>query len=155
MTKSEAVEFFADVLNGRQYVSEKDITGGPETWETPISGQWATHDWDHLTRFVFACHDRSLKGVFGVRYDGKLMIRISPTGSNSNVSEHPSLKQAIDLWRKNHTAQTRWINFGSLNNGRCCYAQSSDYAACAKPFGHDGRHMTGVELGISPAKGSV
>jgi hypothetical protein len=41
--------------------------------------------------------------------------------------------------------EPRWISFGSLNNGRCCYAKAADFAACCLPFGHDGNHRTDHE----------
>ena len=62
----------------------------------------------------------------------------------------PPMREITEGGRPPLSPRYRWISFGSMNNGRCCYAWLANFAACRLPAGHDGPHLRDGESEVSP-----
>ena len=62
--------------------------------------EWATFDFNDLTRLVFLAHDRCLRASVTPARNGKLKIAIwrrEREGAHSR--RHPTLEKAVEAWR--------------------------------------------------------
>lgn len=57
----------------------------------------------------------------------------SPHCKNAVLNKGPALETS---------PAPQWIDFGSLDNGRCSFAHSTTKAACKLPAGHEGDHAS-------------
>ena len=94
-------QFWADIMGGFHHVSGnfKQCGSGISIFEK--YGNFATYDFDGLTRLVFLAHDRCIRvaidggGPMGVKFTiHKRHLR------EGNMSEkHPTIEDAITKWR--------------------------------------------------------
>lgn len=68
-----------------------------------VSGDLATFDQDHLTRLVFAAHDRCARVSVEQAGPRALAICVWPRKREGRTPErHPTLEQAVADWRAGH-----------------------------------------------------
>lgn len=116
MTFAEAEDFFAELFMGKHHIPPGGVkaqggkvTGtGPErlamAWCVNAFSDVATYDASDLTRFVFLAHDCCFRGTVlasGPRLV-KLMISKRIRYSDSIMTNHPTIEQAVKKWRKTH-----------------------------------------------------
>ena len=103
MAYEDGMDFFADFYFGAHHIPSKVKPWG-SGWCVNHNGDLSTFDFDKLTRLVFLAHDRCVRVSIQQGGPGsvKIMIwqRYARTGSMSE--RHPTIDEALELWRKNH-----------------------------------------------------
>ena len=115
MPREDAVRFFSDLFCGQHHIPAPGHEGehGVREWglgwyvNAHAGAGFATYDFDKLTRFVLLCHDRCVRGEIApagpVRI--RLMIHQRERGTGSIMSQHPTIEEAVERWRKHHPAR--------------------------------------------------
>jgi len=100
MPQSSAIQFFSDFYFGSHHFPAKIQEWG-DGWCINHPGSIATFDFDSMTRLVFMAHDRCIR--VGVEHGGPRALRIciwQRVREGSMSQRHPTLEQAIEVWRK-------------------------------------------------------
>ena len=100
----ECIHLVADLVGGFHHLEGKIKDFGLTGVRTSLYSDVSTFDSDRLTRLVFLAHDRCIRASVvssGPRRIGiELFKRHAREGSTSK--RHPTIEQALALWRKSH-----------------------------------------------------
>ena len=109
MTKGQAVSFFAELFGGEHHIPNGLKPYGTG-WKVSCHGDLSTFDFDILTRLVFLAHDRCVRAA--VDHSGPRMVSLVIWQRNKRsgciASRHPTIEQALDVWRKYHPKETEF-----------------------------------------------
>ena len=107
LTREDAVAFFSALFRGEHHIpngsrrGDDGVTPHGLGWCVIDDGtNWATFDFNELTRLVFLAHDRCLRVEVTPARNGKLKIAIwrrEREGAQSR--RHPTLEKAVEAWR--------------------------------------------------------
>ncbi len=114
MTPDQAIAFFSSLFGGRHHIPNGMREGpagvkysGGAWYVNAYVGHLGASTWDAnlLTRFVFLCHDRCVRG--SIHPAGQtLRLSISTRDRAENAGEapiaagHPTLEEAVATWRE-------------------------------------------------------
>jgi hypothetical protein len=105
MTKSEAIEFFAEFFNGEHHFPSELKPFGEGWVISGILGDLGTYDFNQLTRFVIACHDKCIRGSVMSGGPNKLKLAIWKREREGDMTRrHPTMEQAIENYRASQKA---------------------------------------------------
>jgi hypothetical protein len=99
MSKQEATEFFSELFGGEHHLPStlKEFGVG---WCVNFRNDFATFDFNLMTRFVIACHDKCVRGE--VQPAGQ-MLRLAihkRAGRDGGINQrHPTIEDAIKSYR--------------------------------------------------------
>jgi hypothetical protein len=107
LTKEEAEEFFGILFHGVHHIPS-EIKRWGTGWKVNAHCDFATFDFDHLTRLVFLAHDRCVRACIVQGGPGRIGIAIwKRYGRNGPFADrHPTIKCALVNWRMKHPAPT-------------------------------------------------
>jgi hypothetical protein len=113
MTKDHAIAFFAEFYLGVHHIPARGCCGSHGVkefgtgWSVNHYGDLSSFDFDSLTRLVFLAHDRCVR--VEVMNSGPRRVKIAiwkRAGREGEIwARHPTLEQAIELWRKRHALE--------------------------------------------------
>ncbi len=88
------------VYRGAHHVPDS-LKKEPKFWALSDARDFATYDFDLLTRFVFACHDLCVRGSIAPSGPGRIKIVIHDrTGRSGQMYDrHPTIEAAIENYR--------------------------------------------------------
>lgn len=100
LTKEEAIEFFADFFGGDHHFPGPVKEFGNGWCISGLLGDLGTYDFNQLTRFVIACHDKCYRGSVMAAGPNKLKLAIWKRQREGSMSKrHPTIEQAIEKYR--------------------------------------------------------
>ncbi len=105
MSKQSATKFFAELYLGEHHFPGQLKPYG-EGWSMNHWGDCSTFDFDFITRLVFLAHDRCVRAE--ISQGGPRAIKIAiwqreGRGEHLSMSRrHPTIAQALEIWRKYH-----------------------------------------------------
>lgn len=99
LTKEEATDFFAELFYGENHIPS-EIQPCGQGWKITYHSEFATYDFNQLTRLVLMAHDQCIRaGIQGSNF-GKISIRIWKRQREGSIMErHPTIEQAIEQFR--------------------------------------------------------
>jgi len=101
-TLEEAKEFFSDFFSGEHHIPGK-IKDFGEGWCVNYGGDLSTYDAGRLTALVFLAHERCFRVELQQGGPHKIKICIWKRQREGSMwARHPTLDQAIDLFKKYH-----------------------------------------------------
>ena len=102
-TKDQAEEFFSALFFGKHHIPSEVRPYGLG-WKVNAHASLATYDFDTLTRLVFLAHDRCVRVEIVQGGPGRVGVVIwRRAGRFGDIySRHPSIEQALLLWREKH-----------------------------------------------------
>ena len=93
-----AENLLATVFGGMHHVER--LKKYPRYWTCVQSGDFATYDFDTLTRLVFAAHDNCCRVSIGNGGPYRMKIMVFDRKRTGGISErHPTVEQALADWR--------------------------------------------------------
>jgi hypothetical protein len=95
MTQQEATDFFSDLFGGEHHLPSPVKEHGMG-WCVTFRNDFATYDFNTMTRFVIMCHDKCVRGE--VQPAGpmlKLAIHKRTTREWKMNERHPTIEQAV------------------------------------------------------------
>lgn len=107
MTQQQAEEFFAVFYLGKHHIPRGMKPFG-DGWKINHHGDLSTFDFDALTRLVFLAHDKCVRVQIvqgGPRCVG-IVIWQRAKRDGSMFERHPTIEQAMEVWRKYHPMDT-------------------------------------------------
>lgn len=92
-------------------------------------------------RLPFSIHAKlvALADKEGVSLNQYIVLNLSNCLQCYSIEPHTGRDRAA---QETPPAPPKWVNYGSLSNGRCAFAKVLTGAACCLPEGHAGEHMT-------------
>ena len=108
MNHADAVAFFAEIFGGAHHIpgakyKGENVREWGQGWCILVSAELYTYDFDLLTRLVFLAHDRCCRVQVqpAMRYTRVCVWQRDPA-SVSRYDRHPTLDQALRVWRANY-----------------------------------------------------
>lgn len=100
MDEKEAREFFAEMFYGEHHIPDLLKPQG-FGWGVTMTNDFSTFDFNLMTRFVIACHDKCYRGSVRPGKMGTMVLGIwkRTTREGSTTERHPTIEQAIESHR--------------------------------------------------------
>lgn len=101
-TKEEATQFFADLFGGEHHINAEVKEHG-RGWAIITSKDFATYDFNHLTKLVLLSHERCIRAeIDGCNKFGSIRIAIWKRQREGDIMKrHPTIEEAIERFRNN------------------------------------------------------
>lgn len=104
MTKEQAIEFFSELYGGEHHIPNCKVFEFGDGWMVKdYTMGWATFDFNVLTKFVFMCHDKCIRGEIRPHTFKEMKVIIwQREGREGKFSRrHPDIHTAIQNYDAN------------------------------------------------------
>jgi hypothetical protein len=101
LTKDEATNFFSELFYGEHHIPSEVKQYGQGFAITTNRGNFATTDFNNLTRLVLMAHEKCIRAeITGSNKFGSITIAIWKRQREGGISQsHPTIEQAIEKYR--------------------------------------------------------
>lgn len=99
----EATKFFAEIFCGEHHIPG-EIKPFGRGWCVLVSREFATTDFNDLTRLVLLSHETGIRaGIHPAGPKIKISLHKRESGATDLIAGHPTIDQALEAWKTRKT----------------------------------------------------